>query len=360
MADARRNDRTEARRSEVKILVRATNWVGDAVMAIPALEALRAREPRAEITIAARESITELYRGQAFADRLVSLGASKNARQENNMGCAAFGGERFNFGVALPNSFASAWFLVRAHAKERIGYARDGRRWLLTRPVSKPRTGEIPAHETYYYLELLRRAGWIEKLPEVEQVRLRVDAEDIARAREKLRSLGAGEFAVALAAGASYGAAKCWPAERYAAVANRLVDEMGASIVLLGMAGEREIGMRIAGAMRRPAIDLIGETSARELAPLLAACRLFLGNDSGAMHVAAAVGLPVVAVFGSTDPEGTAPLTLRRSLVRRPVSCSPCFLRYCPVDHRCMTRISVEDVFQATRGQIEERADGER
>jgi heptosyltransferase-2 len=345
----------------VKILVRATNWVGDAVMAIPALEALRAREPRAEITIAAREAVADLYRGQDFVDRVVSLGGSKSARRESAICRDAIGDDRFDFGLALPNSFASAWFLARSNARERIGYARDGRRWLLTRPVARPRADEIPAHETYYYLELLRRAGWIEKLPVVERVRLRVDAEDAARAREKLRSLGAGEFAVALAAGASYGAAKCWAAERYAAVADRLAEEMGANIVLFGTAAEREIGARIAGAMRRPAINLIGQTSARELAALLAACRLFLGNDSGAMHVAAAVGLPVVAVFGSTDPDGTAPLALRRTLVRRPVSCSPCFLRYCPVDHRCMTRISVEDVYQATRLQIEDRqADGKR
>jgi lipopolysaccharide heptosyltransferase II len=346
----------------VKILVRATNWVGDAVMSIPALEALRARWPQAEITIAGRDSIVDLYRGQAFADRLVGLGAAaRGAPVAVERVTAPLRREGFDLGVVLPNSFASAWLVRRAGARERVGYSRDARRWLLTRPIRVPRPGETPPHECYYYLELLRRAGWLDELPQVERVRLRIDPEAAARAEEKLRGLGANGLRVALAAGASYGAAKCWPAERYAEVADRLIERCGASVVLFGTPAEREIGERIAGAMRRKPVNLVGETGVAELAALLGACGLFVGNDSGAMHVAAAVGLPVVAVFGSTDPDGTAPVTPQRAVVRQRVSCSPCFLRYCPIDHRCMTRIAVDEVYDAVRGWCEEKeANGKR
>ncbi len=334
----------------MKILVRSTNWVGDAVMSIPALEALRARWPEAEITVAGRDSVVGLFRGQGFADRLVGLGsAGHGAPRAVERLAAGLRRERFDLGVVLPNSFASAWLMWRAGARERVGYARNARGWLLTRAIPVPKTGETPAHECYYYLELLRRAGWLDKLPSVERVRLRVEPEAVARAEEKLQAKGATGLRVALAAGASYGAAKCWPAERYAAVADRLAEELGASILLFGTPAEREIGARIAAAMSRPAVNLVGETSVAELPALLAVCGLFLGNDSGAMHVAAAVGLPVTAVFGSTDPEGTAPLTPERVIARHRVSCSPCFLRYCPVDHRCMTRIPVDAVYQITR-----------
>jgi heptosyltransferase-2 len=346
----------------VKILVRATNWVGDAVMSIPALEALRARWPGAEITVAGRDSIVDLYRGQAFADRLVGLGAAaKGAAGAVERAAAPLRRERFDLAVILPNSFASAWLVRRTGARERVGYSRDARRWLLTRAIRVPRPGETPPHECYYYLELLRRAGWLAELPPVERVRLQIDPEASARAEEKLRGLGATGPRVALAAGASYGAAKCWPAERYAEVADRLIERYGATVVLLGTPAEREIGERIAGAMRSRPVNLIGQTGTADLGAMLGACRLFVGNDSGAMHVAAAVGLPVVAVFGSTDPDGTAPLTPERVIVRHRVSCSPCFLRYCPVDHRCMERIEVDEVFQAAAKMLEEnRPDGKR
>jgi heptosyltransferase-2 len=342
----------------VKILVRATNWVGDAVMSIPALEALRARWPEAEITVAGRDSIADLYRGQPFIDRALGLGASA---RDVASAASALGRDRFDLGLVLPNSFASAWLVRRAGARERVGYARDARRFLLTRPIPVPRPGEIPPHECYYYLELLRRAGWLAALPRVDAVRLAVDPGAASRADERLRALGAVGPRVVLAAGASYGAAKCWPAERYAAVADRLIERHGASVLLVGAPAEREIGARIARAMRHPPVNLVGETGTADLAALFAACRLFLGNDSGAMHVAAAVGLPVVAVFGSTDPDGTAPLTPRRQIVRRRVSCSPCFLRYCPVDHRCMERIEVDEVYEAAARMLEEnRPDGQR
>jgi heptosyltransferase-2 len=333
----------------VKILVRSTNWVGDAVMSIPALEAIRARWPEAEIVILARSWVADLYRGQSFADRLLVFDPERRGLAPE------LRRERFDCAVLLQNAFAAAWLAWRAGIPQRIGYARDARSLLLTRPIPVPRAGEAPAHEMYYYLELLRRAGWIDHLPTVEEIRLRVASTAVEGAEAQLRDAGArpGKARVAIAPGAAYGSAKCWSLERFAALADRLIADFGADVILFGTAAEREVAEQIASRMRHRPVNLVGQTPIGELPALFASCQLFVGNDSGAMHVAAAVGLPVVAIFGSTDPEGTAPVTPRRTLVRHAVSCSPCMLRECPVDHRCMMRIEVDAVLAAASGWLE-------
>ncbi len=341
----------------MKILVRATNWVGDAILSIPALDAVRSRWKDAEIVVAARPWVAGLYRGQCFADRVMTVSAGRNEPARDEKGSRArrdLKAEKFDCALLLPNSFSSAWEAWRAGIRERIGYSRDGRGLLLTRAVSVPRKGEIPAHESYYYLELLRRAGWIESLPEVKKIRLAISVAAAAAAETRLAEEGSpsGSIRIAMAPGAAFGAAKCWPPERFAELANRLHGEYGADVILFGSAAERGMAQRISAGMKRAPLDLTGKTRIEELPALLAACRLFVGNDSGPMHVAAAAGLPVVAIFGPTDPEGTAPVTPRCTVVRRSVFCSPCFLRECPIDHRCMTRIEVEAVFQAAKKQV--------
>ncbi len=340
----------------MKILVRATNWIGDAVMCIPALWAIRRRWPEAEITVLARPAVAELYAGQDFANRVMSLsGNLKNpivAERESRR----LRSERFDCAVLFQNAFSAAWLMWRAKIPQRIGYARDARGLLLTRAIAVPKAGDIPPHESYYYLELLRRAGWLDELPKVEQISLKVDAGMTAQAEARICEAGArGRTRIALAPGASYGSAKCWLPERFAAVADALVDEFSADVILFGTSSEIEICRQIAERMRHRPVSLAGQTKMSELPALFSRCQLFLGNDSGAMHVAAAVGLRVVAVFGSTDPEGTAPMTTQKILVRHPVACSPCFLRECPIDHRCMTRVSAEDVRRAAAKMIEER-----
>jgi heptosyltransferase-2 len=335
----------------MKILVRAPNWVGDAVMAIPALEAIRHARAGSQICLLARPAVAELFSGQPFANRILPydfrgrhagwLGREKLASELRK--------EKFDTAVLLQNAFDAAWLAWRAGIPERIGYARDARGLLLTKAIRVPQEGEIPKHESHYYLELLHRAGWIEKPSAIAPVRLHVTADARAAADTVLRNAGATQNAwrVAIAPGASYGAAKCWPAERFALLADRLISECAADVLFFGTPGEKEIAARIRSNMKGRAISLVGETSMRDLAAIFASCSLFIGNDSGAMHVAAAAGLPVVGIFGSTDPEGTAPLTEQFTLIREPVSCSPCFLRRCPVDHRCMTRIAVDSVFAA-------------
>jgi heptosyltransferase-2 len=347
----------------VKLLVRVPNWLGDAVMCIPALAATRARWPQAEITLLGRPAVSELFAGQGLADRLVIFAHEGRHGGWLGAGRLASGlrGEKYDCALLLQNAFAAAWIAWRAGIGERIGYARDARSWLLTKAIPVPQPGETPVHECYYYLELLRRAGWISELPEVKEIRLRVS--DDARLKAQVTLAAAGSSAtpkrirVALAPGAAYGSAKCWPVERYAALADRLIREVAADVILFGAPSERGVASRIAAAMQEKPLVLAGQTRSGDLPGLFAACDLFIGNDSGAMHVAAAVGLPVVAIFGPTDPHGTAPVTPRCTLVQQRVACSPCFLRHCPIDHRCMTRVDVQSVFAAARSWLEQKTE---
>jgi heptosyltransferase-2 len=335
----------------MKILVRAPNWVGDAVMAIAAFESIRRTHAGDEICLLARPVIADLFSRQPFADRIMEYdfrGSQRGWLGRERL-VAQLRKEKFSIAVLLQNAFEAAWIAWRAGIPERIGYARDARGPLLTKAIRVPQEGEVPKHESQYYLELLRRAGWIEPLPAIRLIRLLVSDAARTAAESVLRNAGVRENAwrCAIAPGASYGAAKCWPPERFALLADRLVSECEADVIFFGTPAEKEIVARIRSNMKSRASSLVGETSMRDLAALFASCSAFIGNDSGAMHVAAAAGLPVIGIFGPTDPEGTAPLTEQFTLIREAVSCSPCFLRRCPVDHRCMTRISVDSVFTA-------------
>jgi len=332
----------------VKLLIRATNWVGDAIMALPALQAVRARFPDAQISVLALPYVADIFRGQGIADELISFnrgGEHAGVRGREKL-AAELKVRKFETALLLQNAFDAAWIAWRAGIPERIGYGRDGRGLLLTKAIRVPRPGEIPAHEKYYYLELLRRAGWIDSLPEVREISLKVSDEQARAAEEKLRNFGsrAGRTRIAVGAGASYGSAKCWPPERFAKALNQLRKERDADVILFGTPAEGAVSAAIQDGLEAKAIDLTGKTQIAELPALLSRCTAFLGNDSGAMHVAAAVGLPVVAVFGPTDPFGTAPVTPRYTIVQEKPYCSPCFLRRCPTDHRCMTAIAPERV----------------
>ncbi|MGB2589181.1 MAG: lipopolysaccharide heptosyltransferase II [Candidatus Acidiferrum sp.] len=331
----------------MKLLVRATNWVGDAIMALPALRAVRSHFADGYITILARPYVAAIYKNQQVCDDMILVDGKADVVNELRA-------RKFDAALLLQNAFQAAWIVWRAGIPERIGYARDGRSFLLTKAVPAPRVGEIPAHEQLYYLELLRRAGWLSDLPKEEFIKLNVLEEDRRHASEFLVSAGANQnsLRIAIGAGASYGSAKCWPPDRFAELANRLQAQTRADVILFGTASEAAVSSAISAGMRRPPIDLTGKTSIADLPALLSQCHLFIGNDSGAMHVAAAVGLPVVAIFGPTDPFGTSPVTQRCSIVQEKSYCSPCFLRRCPTDHRCMTRVTPDAVESAARQWI--------
>jgi heptosyltransferase-2 len=340
----------------MKILIRATNWVGDAIMALPALHAVRGRFPEAEIGIVARPYVADLYRDQQICDQLISYdSAGTHAGFSGRERLVAeLRAQKFDIALLLQNALDAAWLAWRAGIPERIGYARDGRGFLLTKAIAVPRPHQIPPHEKFYYLELLRRAGWIDSLPDVDLIGLAVPDEKRWDAEDFLRQAGArnGVLRVAIGAGASYGSAKCWPPSRFAELANRLQSQTDADVLLFGTAAEAPVSNAIASELRHPPIDLTGKTAIADLPALLSQCHLFIGNDSGAMHVAAAVGLPVVAVFGPTDPQGTAPVTPRSTIVQEKPYCSPCFLRRCPTDHRCMLSVTPDMVEVAAKAWL--------
>jgi heptosyltransferase-2 len=337
----------------VKILIRATNWVGDAIMALPALRAVRKRFPEAEIAIVARPYVADIYRDQEICNQLIpydprGLHAGISGRERL---AAELRAQKFDVALLLQNAFDAAWLAWRANIPERIGYARDGRSLLLTQAIPVPRQGETPAHEKFYYLELVRRAGWLDSVQDESFTGLSVPEEKRRTADEFLCKSGVrqGSRRIAIGAGAAYGSAKCWPPSRFAEVANRLQSEADTDVILFGTAAEASVSTAISAEMRRQPIDLTGKTAIADLSALLSQCHLFIGNDSGAMHVAAAVGLPIVAVFGPTDPYGTAPVTPRCSIVQQKPYCSPCFLRRCPTDQRCMTVVTADMVEAAAR-----------
>ena len=313
-------------------------------MSLPALRALRERFPDAEISILARPWVADLYRREPFCDRLIpytarDFGSKWRAARELRP-------QRFDCAILLQNAFEAAAIAFLAGIRERIGYARDGRSLLLTRAVPVPRPGEIPRHERFYYLELLRRAGLLDERHQNDLVRLEgaSAARDAGAAR--FRSLGIGGIVVGVSPGAAYGTAKRWLPERFAEAANRVAGELGASVAVFGSIDERELCAAVTAAITSPARNFAGETSLAEFIDLAAACQVYLTNDSGAMHIASALGVPTVAVFGATDDVATGPAGVHSRVVREKVECSPCLKRECPIDHRCMTRVDSDRVAQ--------------
>jgi len=330
------------------VMVRATNWLGDAVMSLPAVRVIRQVFSHAHLTVVARPGVAELYGRETGIDRVIEYRAKGfGEKREFAHGLRK---ERFDCAILLQNAFEAAMMAWMAGIPERIGYRRDGRGFLLTRAIAAPAPGEIPRHERFYYLELLRRAGLMEHFPAAEVIRL----DGIAAAREaglrRLAELGMRGPAIGISPGAAYGNAKRWLPERFAETARQLVG----SVLVFGSAAERELcGQVAAGAGGR---NLAGETTLREFIELAAACRLFLTNDSGAMHVASALGVPTLAVFGATDDTTTGPTGPLARVIREHAECSPCLRRECPIDHRCMTRVTVDRVAAAALQLWEESA----
>jgi heptosyltransferase-2 len=331
----------------VKILVRAANWIGDAVMSLPGVRAIRGRFPDAAIHVLARPWVAALYERESSIDGLIVLGGAPGVRdlREKWRAVDRLREERYDVAVLFPNSFESAVLVWLAGVSERIGYARDGRSPLLTIAPSPPKRGEIPKHERYYYLELLRRAEIISSLPDVPEIRF--DRLDEARMRGKklLAAQGCAGIVIGVSPGAAYGGAKRWPAERFAEAAAHLARTTQGCVAVFGSAAERELCESVAVSTR--GVNFAGRTSLRDFADMTAACGLFLTNDSGAMHIASASGVPTVTVFGPTDEHATGPTGSQAIVLRKPVDCAPCLLRECPIDHRCMTGITAQDVIQA-------------
>ncbi len=319
-----------------KILVRATNWVGDAVMSLPALQQIRETFPQARITVLAKPWVADLYARESFADEVIPYERSWRVVRELRS-------RKFDTAILLQNAFEAAAVAFLAGIPKRIGYDRDGRGWLLTDPISVPKPGEIPRHERFYYLELLNRAGIIAEVPKCDAIRLGGAAEAAKAGTRRFREMKISGPLVGVSPGAAYGTAKRWLPERFAEAAA----SMEGTVALFGSASERALCEEVAVLLRqfgRLVHNFAGETKLNEFIEMAAACQVFLTNDSGGMHIASALGVPTVAVFGATDDEATGPTGPLARVVRVPVECSPCLRRECPIDHRCMTRVTAARV----------------
>ncbi len=310
-------------------------------MSLPAIRAVRQIFPHAHIALIARPWVADLYARERSIDRIIPYTAQKGFAAKRAF-AAMLRREQFDAAILLQNAFDAALLTWLAGIPVRIGYNRDARGLLLTQAIGVPEPGEIPRHERFYYLELLRRAALIERFPESDAIR--VEGVDEARlaGSAHLAQLGISGPAVGVSPGAAYGNAKRWLPERFAAVAQTLAPS---AVLLFGSAGERALCETVAGSLRSTGVNvrnLAGETTLRQFIDLAAACRLFLTNDSGAMHVSSALGVPTVAVFGATDDTTTGPTGPHARVVREHAECSPCLLRECPIDHRCMTAVTVE------------------
>ncbi len=322
-----------------RILVRMVNWVGDAVLTLSALDALRRRYPQAGVAVLARPWVAALFAGQPAVDRVVEYpsGLVRRWRLARRLRT-----EGFDLALVFPNSLEAALVPWLAGIPRRVGRRTDGRGFLLTDPLPRARGGR---HQAEGYLDIVRSVGADgPPLP-----RLTVPAVAREAAEQLLAAHGISPAAplIAVSPGSIYGGAKRWAADRFAAVADALTDAWGATVLLIGSARETAILADVAQRMRHRAVPLGGATTLLSLVGVLARARLLLSNDTGAMHVAAAAGTPVVAIFGPTDAEATGPLGPHCRVVRRMVPCSPCLLRECPIDHRCMKGVLVEDVLRA-------------
>jgi heptosyltransferase II len=328
-------------------MVRATNWVGDAVMSLPAIRLIRREFHKAEVVVVARPWVADVYARESAIDRVIPYTA-KGWRERLGFGLH-LGKEGFDCAILLQNAFDAAAMAWLSGAPLRIGYARDGRSRLLTHPIRVPEKGEIPRHERFYYLELLRRAGIVDRLPECDAIRFDdIDAIRLS-GRRTLDILKLEGPAIGVSPGAAYGNAKRWPPDRFAEVAIRVARERGAMVLLFGSKDERPLADQVARAVHEAGLtvhNFAGQTSLSAFIEYAANCSLFLTNDSGAMHIASALGVPTVTVFGATDETGTGPTGPLARVVREPADCAPCLLRECPIDHRCMTAVTAARVVQ--------------
>ncbi len=337
-------------------MIRATNWLGDAVMSLPAIRAARDFLPHAHIAVVARPWVADLYARESSIDEVIPYTAQQGWRAKMDFG-HGLRTPHFDAALLLQNAFDAALMAWLARIPVRIGYNRDGRGLLLTNAIAPPEPGDIPRHERYYYLELLRRAGWLETFPHPAPILF--DGLDEARASgaAQLRERGIEGPAIGVSPGAAYGGAKQWLPERFAEAAARIARQNGCAVLVLGSGGERELAESVASSIRETGVEahnLAGKTTLRQFMDIAAACRLFLTNDSGAMHVAGALAVPTVAIFGATDDTTTGPCGSHASVVREHAECAPCLLRECPIDHRCMTRVSSDRVVRAAVKLLEE------
>lgn len=337
-----------------RVLVRGTNWVGDAVITVPALKRLRWLLPKAHITLATRPLTKDLFAGASFIDDLIILEA--RGLWSTFSEARDFASRNFDLAILFPNSFQTALTAALARIPFRVGYQSERRGFLLTRAISQPEW-RASRHEVFYYLhlidELQKMIGDNREAPSPD-ASVNVPVTDRERARKILIESGVNESnpTIALCPGSINSRAKRWPVERYAALADRLIDALKANVLLIGSAGELDVTNAVISLMTQKPIVLTGRTDLAELVGVLNEVDLLITNDTGPAHIASSLGRPTIVIFGPTNPLTTRPFAEDAVVLRHPPDCAPCMLRDCPIDHRCMTAISPDEVFAKAEAML--------
>ena len=339
----------------MKILVRGTNWIGDAVMSVPALRELRRVFPDASITLHTRSWADGLFRDASFIDELVTFDKHRWKIKDVYDNSQFLRDDGYEIAILLPNSFESALTSFVTRIPRRFGYNKDVRGLLLTDPIAVPEW-KNRRHEVFYYLHLIaeverRMLGRETVSQSFPDTMIEVSDERRVAARAKLTEAGLdiAKQTVALGVGSTNSRAKRWPAENYAKLNDLLQIEADVNVILVGSEAEAEVAEAVSNACHRTPLNLSGKTDLAEAVAILSEIDLLISNDMGLAHIAPAVGTQTIVIFGPTNPETTRPYSINAEVIRKEVECSPCMLRDCPIDHRCMTRISVDEVFEAAR-----------
>jgi lipopolysaccharide heptosyltransferase II len=335
-----------------QIVVRGPNWLGDAVMCEPALRSLRRLFPQASITMLVKASVAGLFESHPAVDRILLY--DDKGRHAGLAGKWRLAGDlrrqSFDLAVLFQNAFEAALITTLAGIRRRYGYATDGRSFLLSEPVAT-HDRRTPVHQVEYYWNMLKPLGLAGPPDRPE---LFVSAEEERSMAERLSHAGitTADVVIGINPGSTYGGAKRWLPDRFAQSTERLCRALSdagrqPAVVVIGAKGEEPLGREIASRLTVRSAVLSGATTIREVMAVIRRCVVLITNDTGPMHMASALGRPVVAIFGPTDWRTTSPSGSEHALLRHPVECSPCLLRECPIDHRCMTGVTVEQVYDA-------------
>jgi heptosyltransferase II len=317
-----------------RILIRSSNWLGDAAMSVPAVRAIKVGRPDAQVTIAAPEKIAPIWKLVPEVDTIIPLPGSRLLsvvpllQREPS----------FDAAIVFPNSLRAALEAWLTGIPRRVAYRGHWRRWLLNQTVPEPRKLSPPEHHSLRFLRIARECG----ADTFNIQHLKPNAQHPTR--HQLSTTNYQPVRIGLCPGAEYGPAKRWLPERFAGVATSISTQSPVQWILFGTKRDAAVGEQIATALGDHCVNRIGQTTLDQLISELRECRLLLTNDTGTMHLAALLGVPVVAIFGSTEPRLTGPLGNGHIILRHHVECSPCFLRECPIDFRCMKAVSVEEV----------------
>ena len=334
-----------------RVVVRGANWVGDAVMTVPALRELRRLLPAARITLATRPWAEGIFADADFIDDLLLLDDRRGVRSFMRQ-VSAWRARRFDLALIFPNAFEPALVAAAARVPLRFGYGTDARARLLTHALATP-DWRSTRHEVFYYLYLI--AALEHALTGTQTVTTREPAFALSVSDARRHDAGALLHAhgikfdrplVALCPGSTNSRAKRWPIVSYAALADRLIAEVGAAVVFIGARTELDVTEQVAAQMRHQSVVLTGATSLAETGAVLSHCDLLVTNDTGPAHIAAALQRPTLVIFGPTNPLTTRPFAPTAEIIREPPDCAPCMLRDCPIDHRCMTAITPAQVFE--------------